>query len=138
VSTGRWLSATVTLKLQLEAFPLLSVAVQVTLVWPTGKRVPEGGMHVTVTSRQLSPVLYEKFTSASHRPGSANVLMSAGHTMRGFSPSSTSTWKEQRVKLWLTSVAVQITVVVPCENSEPLGGAQVKPAIAQLSKACTS
>jgi hypothetical protein len=45
---------TVTVNEQQLELPALSVAQQVTVVTPTGKTDPEGGVHVTVSSWQLS------------------------------------------------------------------------------------
>jgi len=45
---------TVTVKLQLETLPELSVAVQVTVVVPTGKDDPLTGLHSTLAAPQLS------------------------------------------------------------------------------------
>lgn len=45
---------TATLKLHDAVLPLVSVAVQVTLVVPTGKTDPEGGVHEATTPGQLS------------------------------------------------------------------------------------
>jgi len=42
--------STVTVKLQLELFPAVSVAVQFTVVTPTGKVESEGGVETTVTA----------------------------------------------------------------------------------------
>jgi hypothetical protein len=39
---------TVTLKVHCLVLPLPSVAVQVTVVIPTGKQNPDGGLHITV------------------------------------------------------------------------------------------
>jgi len=47
-------SLTVTVKLQVDVLPESSVAVEVTLVVPTGKAVPEGGSLLIVTSELLS------------------------------------------------------------------------------------
>ncbi len=43
-----------TVKLQLDVLPEASVAVQVTVVTPVGKQLPDGGVHTTVTPAQLS------------------------------------------------------------------------------------
>lgn len=48
------LCVTVTVKLQLAVLPDASVAVQVTVVVPTGKLVPDDGEHSTVAPGQLS------------------------------------------------------------------------------------
>jgi len=45
---------TLTVKLQDAVFPEASVAMQVTVVVPTGKTEPEGGLQTTVTPGQLS------------------------------------------------------------------------------------
>jgi hypothetical protein len=47
-------ATTVTLKVQVLVFPAASVAVQVTVLVPTGKVVPEGGLQTAVTPGQLS------------------------------------------------------------------------------------
>jgi hypothetical protein len=44
---GAPLSCTVTLKVHVELFPLSSLAVQVTVVFPTGKVLPDGGAQTT-------------------------------------------------------------------------------------------
>jgi hypothetical protein len=50
-------SATVTVKLHDAMLPLVSVAVQLTVVVPTGKVEPEAGLHTTVVPGQLSLVV---------------------------------------------------------------------------------
>jgi hypothetical protein len=47
-------SNVVTVKLQVAVLPEASVAVQVTVVTPIFKQVPDGGTHATVTPGQLS------------------------------------------------------------------------------------
>ena len=54
VTTGRVVSCTVTVKLALPVFWCESVAVQVTVVVPTGKHAPDGGAQITVALPQLS------------------------------------------------------------------------------------
>src|SRR4030095_16381540 len=44
---GGVVSTTVTVKVQLLDWPRLSLAVQTTLLWPSRKPVPEGGVQVT-------------------------------------------------------------------------------------------
>jgi len=53
----------VTLKLQVAVLLEASVAVQVTVVDPSGKHDPEGGLHETVTPGQLSDAVVVKFTT---------------------------------------------------------------------------
>nr|WP_252285717.1 hypothetical protein [Priestia megaterium] len=42
-----------TVKEHVEVFPAASVAVQVTVVVPTGKKEPDGGVHSVVTTLQM-------------------------------------------------------------------------------------
>ena len=48
------ISKIVTVKVQDDVFPDVSVAVQVTVVVPNGKHDPDGGLHEDVTPGQLS------------------------------------------------------------------------------------
>lgn len=54
VTAGAWLSLTVTVKEQLAVFFEASVAVQVTVVTPFWKVVPDAGEQPTVAPVQLS------------------------------------------------------------------------------------
>ena len=54
LSSCKQTSNAVTVKLQVAVLPEASVAVHVTVVVPTGKHDPEGGLHITVTPGQLS------------------------------------------------------------------------------------
>ena len=60
------LSKTVTLKLHVLELPQASVAVAVTLVVPTLKKLPEAGLYVSVVEPQLSVAVAVKFTLAPH------------------------------------------------------------------------
>lgn len=51
---GACVSFTLTVKVQVAVLPAASVAVAVTVEVPTGKKVPDAGMVVTVTPGQLS------------------------------------------------------------------------------------
>ena len=57
VATGACVSLTVTVKLQVAWLPAASVAVQVTVVWPTGKLLPLGGSQTMDAPGQLSVTL---------------------------------------------------------------------------------
>src|ERR1051325_5788195 len=57
VKTGFSKSFTVTVKVQTLVLPLASVTVLVTVVTPTGKVLPLGGVLTTVTTPQLSVAL---------------------------------------------------------------------------------
>ena len=67
VTVGACESLTVTLKEHDPVFDDASVAVQVTVVEPTGKVEPVAGTHTTVAPEQLSiAVGVVKFTTAEH------------------------------------------------------------------------
>ena len=51
------MSVTVTVKVQVLVLPLASVAVLVTVVTPTGKMLPLGGVLATLVTAQLSVAL---------------------------------------------------------------------------------
>src|SRR5436190_17404511 len=135
VRVGASRSCTVTVKLHRLVLPLASVATQVTTVWPTTKRVPDGGTQSTVVPGQLSFAGAAKVTTASHRPAWLFVTMFAGQVMVGISRSCTVTVKLQRLVLPLVSVATQFTVVTPFANVVPEDGAHVTVAPLQLSVA---
>jgi len=63
VTIGPSVSRTVTVKLQLFAFPLVSVAVQVTVLVPLAKVVPLAGLQSTLTPGQLSVAAGAKLTN---------------------------------------------------------------------------
>jgi hypothetical protein len=54
VTVGAMTSLTVTVNVQVPVLPDASVAVQVTVVVPTGKLEPDAGAHMTVGVPQLS------------------------------------------------------------------------------------
>ena len=54
VATGATESLTVTLNEQVSALPEASVAIQVTVVVPTGNTEPEAGLQVIEVAEQLS------------------------------------------------------------------------------------
>lgn len=112
--------------------PEVSVAVQVTVVVPTGKTEPEAGLQTTVTPGQLSLAVAAKVASAPvGQVGSFTML--AGHVMAGGCVSMTVTVNEQ-LAVWLdVSVAVQSTGVVPFGNVDPDGGLQLEVTPGQLS-----
>ena len=68
---GGSLSTTVTVKEQELVCPVLSVAVEMTVVVPFGKGEPDGGTETTVGVPQSSVAVTEKVTTAEQRPGSA-------------------------------------------------------------------
>jgi hypothetical protein len=97
---------TVTLKLQVAEFPAASLAVAVTVVVPTGKTEPDGGLLVTFGTEQLSVALTIKLTMAAHEPTGALTTMSAGQLMLGAVLSITVIVCEALAVLLEMSVAV--------------------------------
>jgi hypothetical protein len=126
VTVGAWQSLTVTVNMQVEALPAASVAVQVTVVVPTGKNVPDGGEQTTVTPGQLSVAVAVKVTMAPHWSGSLHCVTGAGQLIVGGSQSFTVTEKVH-VRCGTSkhgSVRVHVTTVLPTGKNMPDGGTQ--------------
>jgi len=114
-----------TVKLQVAVLPEVSVAVHVTVVVPAGNVEPDGGTHAAVTPGQLSEAVGGgKLTTVlvvSGQVCAATAVTGAGQVIVGACMSLTVTVNEQLGP----AVLVQVTVVVPLGNVEPLAGAQV-------------
>jgi hypothetical protein len=123
-SVGACVSLTVTVKLQFgDILPAASVALQVTVVVPTGKLDPEDGVQVIVGEAvQLSVAVGVKLTFAAHCPTAVVVVMLVGQAMVGACVSLTVTVKLQ---LAPPPAALHVTVVTPRLNIAPEGGVQV-------------
>ena len=76
-------ATTVTVKTQVLALPLLSRAVLVTVVSPSGKANPLAGTLVTLVTAQLSLALTVKVTLLVHTPGAAFTVRSSGQLICG-------------------------------------------------------
>src|ERR1041384_2741771 len=99
-----------TVKLQVAVLPDASVAVQVTVVTPTGKQEPEGGLQTTVTPGQLSLAVVVKLTTVQGSVTlAATAVTLAGQVITGGCVSLTVTVNEQVGP----TDEVQVTVVVP-------------------------
>ena len=134
VIAGAVASRTVTVKVQEPILPDASVAVQVTVVVPTGKPDPEAGTQTTVALPQLSvPVGVVYVTVAVQVPTGALVTMFAGHVTVGFVASLTVTVNMHEPVLPAGSVAVHVTVVVPTGKLDPEAGSHTTVALPQLS-----
>jgi hypothetical protein len=81
VTKGFSSSTTVTLKEQV-AVPQEFVAVQVTVVVPTGKGLPEGGLQLTA-GVGVPVALTDQVTTAPHLPDSLDTVISPGHVIEG-------------------------------------------------------
>jgi hypothetical protein len=81
----RQTSKVVTVKLHIAVLPEASVAVQVTVVVPSGNADPEGGTQATVAPGQLSPIVGDgNVTGTVGSPGLAAVtILSGGQAMVG-------------------------------------------------------
>src|SRR5678815_3367616 len=110
--TGGSLSVTVIVNEQVVLLPDESVAVDVTVVTPTGKKLPEAGNEVTVTLGQLSVAMGVKVTIAPQTPRSLNLLMFAGQVITGGCVSFTVTLNAQVAKPPPFN-AVAVTVLTP-------------------------
>src|SRR2546422_1973768 len=122
LGTGRWLSLTVTVKVQFELLPLASVAVHTTLVVPLAKLEPEAGRHRTEPPGQLSVNENAKLTLVLHCPGAVLTVMLPGQLGTGRWVSLTVTVKVQFELLPDASVAMHTTLVVPLAKLEPDAG----------------
>jgi hypothetical protein len=84
VITGPWLSRTVTVNVHWLVLPLESVAVEVTVVTPTGKADPLAGtLTRLVTLPQASMAVTLKVTLLVQRPGAVLTSRLAGQVMAG-------------------------------------------------------
>ena len=137
VICGDWLSVTVTVKVQVLALPLLSCAVPVTVVVPTGNAKPLAGTLETFVTAQLSVAVTAKVTLLLQAPGAAVTVKFGGQVITGGWASFTLTWKLHVRELPLLSRAVLVTVVMPTGKAKPLGGELVRLVTAQLSVALT-
>src|SRR5258706_6947398 len=127
-----------TVKVQVLVLPLASVAMLVTVVTPTGKVLPLGGVLTRLVTVQLSVAVTVKVTLLRlHRPASAVRTRLAGQVMAGFWLSVIVTVKVQVLELPLASVAVLVTVVTPTGNVLPLGGVLTRFVRPQLTAALT-
>jgi hypothetical protein len=116
VTVGASVSLTVTVKLQLGP----TLVVQFTVVVPTAKNEPEAGVQATVP--QPLVVLGAKLTLAPHWPGPLATTMLLGQVIA--QTPVTVTLKEQ-LAVFVPSLAVQFTVVVPTAKVEPEAGVQL-------------
>ena len=134
-------SSTVTSKLHVLSLPTASVAVQFTVVVPTGKTLPEAGTQTTVgASSQSSVATTSNFEEPAlrHRAFENGVGQAGDHGCLCIGlPTVTS--KLHILSFPDASVAVQFTVVVPGKNVLPDAGSHTTTgALSQSSVALTS
>ena len=116
---------TETVKLQVAVLPLASVAVQVTVVTPTGIVDPDGGLQTVTTPGQLSvtvgAVKVTVVLTAGGQAGAATAVTLAGQVIVGGCTSLTVTVNVQLAP----ACAVHVTVVVPLGKKDPEAGEQI-------------
>ena len=121
-------SVTVIVKVPLAWFPEKSVAVQVTVVVPRAKVLPDAGEHPTVglgSTLSVAPGL-EYVTEAPPGPDAAAVLFDGMPVSPGLTVSTTVTLNVPAgLVLPELSLALQLTVVVPTGNVLPEDGTQL-------------
>jgi hypothetical protein len=125
VTTGPIVSATVTVNDAAPVFPFTSVAVQVTVVAPSGKVDPLAGVHVTGTGPSTLSVAEVVKLNAAPVALVASTVAFAGTVTTGPVVSVTVTVKDAAPLLPLVSVAVHETVVGPSGKVDPLAGVQL-------------
>ena len=126
VTEGGVVSPTVTWKEALPLLPLLSVAVQVTVVGPSGKFVPEAGEQVGVMApSMLSLAAAGGKVTVAPPLDVASCVMLAGTVTTGFVVSTSVIVNEAVPVLPCASVALQVTVVGPSGKFVPEAGEQV-------------
>lgn len=118
------LSLTVTRKDEVAVFPAESVAVQVTVVFPTPKVAPEGGEQLTNGEGSTRSVAVTWYVTTAPVGPVASAVRSAGTVNDGRVVSWTVTVKDALAVLPEESAAVQATVVVPRRKTEPEAGEQ--------------
>jgi hypothetical protein len=113
VIAGGCVSFTVTVKEHVAVLPAPSVAVQVTVVRPTGNVEPDTGEQTTVGDPQLSVADAVNETTAEHWPAAAGTLMGDGQVIDGGVVSTTVTVAMHWLAAPLSSLTVSVTVVIP-------------------------
>ena len=109
------------MKEQLAEFPLASVAVKVTVLFPTGNALPDTPPETweTETPGQLSEPLAENVAIAEQRPGSLVRNTLAGQVTEGASESVTVTVNAQAAVFPAASVATNETALDPTAKRLP-------------------
>ena len=130
--TGSSESVTTILNEHAEVFPEASVAMEFTVVVPTGNTDPEDGFEIT-EEEQLSVDSMLKFTTALHEPESVFTFIVPGQVITGSSLSVTVTVNVQVDVLPAASVAVDVTEVVPIGKIVPEAGVELTDDEEQLS-----
>ena len=124
VTTGPVESVTVTVNDDARVLPCVSVAVQLTVVDPSGNVAPLDGAHATTTLPSTASLAVAEYVKLAPVALVASIVASAGTVTTGAVVSVTVKVKEAAALLPRASVAVQLTVVAPSGTVDPLAGAQ--------------
>src|SRR5207244_3181193 len=118
VMVGAVVSLTVTVKLLAPTFARLSLAVQVTVVAPSGNVAPLAGVQLTATGPSIASVADALNVNTAPAGPVASTLAFAGTVTIGAPVSLTVMVNEAEPVLPCASVAVQVAIVVPIGNFE--------------------
>src|SRR5262245_1172411 len=118
---------TVIVKEPVAVFPWLSVAVQFTVVPPTGKLFPEGGSQASATFGSALSEAETEYVTIAPMGTSVSTEKELGTSSTGFvwSTKLTVTVNKPVSEFPCASVAVQVTVVVPTSKFDPDARSQV-------------
>lgn len=108
--------------MQEPVFPVVSRAVTVTVVVPTGKLAPDAGLALTAEPGQLSVDEIEKIAMLLHAPGAVFNEIGEGQAGTGGSTSFTVNEKLHEFEFPAASTLVPVTEVVPTGKVEPEAG----------------
>jgi hypothetical protein len=125
VTTGAVVSRTVTVKVLVPVFPWLSVARHVTVVVVAGNVEPLGGVQVTARGPSMLSVAVDENVNGAPVVPVASTVAFAGTVTIGAVVSTTVTVKVFDEMFERLSAALQVTVVAPNGNVDPLAGVQL-------------
>src|SRR5215208_5072685 len=110
----------------MAALPCESAALQVTVVFPSGKVVPETGEQLTATGPSTRSVAEgSAYVTTAPAEEVASAVSSAWAAITGPALSTTCTTKRMgAATLPCASVALQVTVVLPIANGVAEAGEQ--------------
>jgi hypothetical protein len=123
--TGPVVSTDVTVKVLLPTFACASVARHVTVVVPSAKIEPLGGVQVTARGPSMLSVAVDENVNGAPVVPVASTVAFAGTVTIGAVVSTTVTVKVFDEMFERLSAALQVTVVAPNGNVDPLAGVQL-------------
>jgi hypothetical protein len=118
-------SLTVTVNDAEPVLPCASVAVQVTVVTPIRNVEPLAGLQLTGRAPSTLSVADAEYVNTAPVGPVPSTVAFAGTVRTGGAVSVTVTVNDAEPVLPCVSIAVQVTVVVPSGNVEPLDGVQL-------------